>query len=569
MRGAFDAIVIGAGAGGAAAAWRLTQRGARVLVLEAGPWFDPDRDYALHRPDWETHAFPRKPGSEGRHRYGDMQALDPAWDDLRSWHHDTGPLVQTGQRAVRTGYSHVRGVGGSTLHYVGEAHRLHPDAMALRSRHGVGADWPFGYAELEPFYVEAERLVGVAGPQDTGARWRSAPYPLPPHPLSRGSRTLVEAGRQLGQQWQVNPRATLSQPYDGRPPCNHCGGCTRGCPRRDKGSVDQTFIRHAVASGRCEVRARATVLTLVHGARRVVEGVRYVDERGRERTERAGLVVVAAGAIETPRLLLTNRSAVAPQGIGNDQGQVGRHFLETLHWTSIALHPEPQASHAGLPADAICWDFNAPDAIPGVVGGARFHAAILDAELAGPIQYATLLVDGWGAAHKQRLRQSVGHALAVGAIGESLPHPRAYIDLAPDARDEHGRPLARIHSFVDEMACRRLRFMAQTCRAVLERAGCGPLRMEYGSYDDFASTHVFGTCRMGRNASESVTNDCGQVHEWGNLLICDGSVFPSSGGGESPSLTIQALALRAVDRLLLDKGKDAARGATPPVLHSE
>lgn len=567
MRGGFDAIVIGAGAGGAAAAWRLTQRGARVLVLEAGPWFDPDRDYGLHLPDWETRSFPRKLGSQGQHRYGEMQPLDPAWDDLRSWHHDTGRLVQTGQRAVRTGYSHVRGVGGSTLHYVGEAHRLHPDAMALKSRHGVGADWPFGYGELEPFYVEAERLVGVAGPEETGPRWRSAPYPLPPHPLSRGSRTLVEAGRLLGQDWSVNPRAALSQPYDGRPPCNHCGGCTRGCPRRDKGSADQTFIRHALASGRCEVRARATVTELLHGPRRVIDRVRYIDERGKPRTERAGLVVLAAGAIETPRLLLTQRSRAAPDGIGNQHGQVGRHFLETLHWTSIALHPDQQDSQAGLPADAICWDFNAPDAIPGVVGGARFHAATLDADLAGPIKYATLLVEGWGAAHKQRLRRTVGHALAVGAVGESLPHPRSYVALDPEARDEHGRPLARIHSFVDEAACRRLRFMAQTCRAVLKAAGSGPLRMEYGSYDDFASTHVFGTCRMGRIASESVTDDRGQVHEWGNLLICDGSVFPSSGGGESPSLTIQALALRSVDGFLRAGRTGAARDEVAPGPH--
>lgn len=538
-----------------------------MLVLEAGPWFDPDRDYGLHLPDWETRSFPRKLGSQGQHRYGEMQPLDPAWDDLRSWHHDTGRLVQTGQRAVRTGYSHVRGVGGSTLHYVGEAHRLHPDAMALKSRHGVGADWPFGYGELEPFYVEAERLVGVAGPEETGPRWRSAPYPLPPHPLSRGSRTLVEAGRLLGQDWSVNPRAALSHPYDGRPPCNHCGGCTRGCPRRDKGSADQTFIRHALASGRCEVRARATVTELLHGPRRVIDGVCYIDERGKPRTERAGLVVLAAGAIETPRLLLTQRSRAAPDGIGNQHGQVGRHFLETLHWTSIALHPDQQDSHAGLPADAICWDFNAPDAIPGVVGGARFHAATLDADLAGPIKYATLLVEGWGAAHKQRLRRTVGHALAVGAVGESLPHPRSYVALDPEARDEHGRPLARIHSFVDEAACRRLRFMAQTCRAVLKAAGCGPLRMEYGSYDDFASTHVFGTCRMGRIASESVTDDRGQVHEWGNLLICDGSVFPSSGGGESPSLTIQALALRSVDGFLRAGRTGAARDEVAPGPH--
>lgn len=550
MSAAFDAIVIGAGAGGAAAAWRLTRQGCKVLVLEAGPWFDPDKDYGLDKPDWEARPFPVKPGSAGRHRYGEMQRLDPQWDDLRSWHHESGRLVLGDRRAVRIGYSHVRGVGGSTLHYIGEAHRLNPHAMKLHSQHGVGADWPFDYAELEPYYVEAERLIGVAGPVDVGDRWRSQPYPLPAHPLSRASRTMAAGASALGLSWTPNPRAALSQAYDGRPPCNYCGGCSRGCPRRDKGSVDQTFIRHALKSGRCEVRARATVLDLLHGEQRVIRGVRYVDDKGRQHIERARLVILAAGAIETPRLLLANRSALAPQGIGNDHGQVGRNFMETLSWTSTALHPEPQSSYKGLPADAICWDHNRPDAITDVVGGARFYSATLDTDLMGPVAYATRMVDGWGAQHKQQLRRSFGHALAIGAIGESLPNPRSFIDLHPRERDEHGMPLARIHSYVDEMACRRLRFMAQTCRAVLKAAGCSDLHMETGTYDDFASTHVFGTCKSGVLAQDSVCNAQNQIHGWNNLLLCDGSTFPSSGGGESPSLTIQALALRTVDRFL-------------------
>lgn len=548
----FDAIVIGAGAGGAAAAWGLTQKGLQVLILEAGPWFDPDKDYGLDKPDWESRRFPVKPGSQGRYRYGEMQRLDPAWSDLRSWHHEIGHMVQTDQRAVRGGYAHVRGVGGSTLHYVGEAHRMHPDAMKLRSKHGVGADWPFDYAALEPYYAQAERLIGVSGSDDdAGERWRSEPYPLPPHAMSLATRTLMQAGASLKQYWTPNPRATLSRAYDGRPPCNYCGGCTRGCPRRDKGSVDQTFIRHALASGRCEVRAQCTVLRIKHGSRKVIEGVRYVDAKGRFHDVAARVVVLAAGAIETPRLLLANRSKLAPQGIGNEHGQVGRHFMETLHWTSMALHPEPQASFAGLPAEAVCWDWSRPDAIPGgVIGGARFYTAALDMDLQGPVSYATRMIEGWGKAHKQQLRALMGHALAVGAIGESLPHPRAFVDLDPSARDEHGMPLARIHSWVDDMACRRLQFMAKTCRAVLEAAGCGPLRQEIGSYDTFASTHVFGTCKSGVSPKDSVTNDQSQVHAWDNLLICDGSTLPSTGGGEAPSLTIQAMALRAIEEFL-------------------
>ncbi|MFT3856068.1 MAG: GMC family oxidoreductase [Aquabacterium sp.] len=550
-----DAIVIGAGAGGAAAAWALTRKGLKVLVLEAGPWFDPDRDYGLSRPDWEARGFPRKDGSQGRYTFGQMQTLESQWDDLRSWHHEMGRMVHTPHRAVRGGgYAHVRGVGGSTLHYVGEAHRLHPLSMSLRSQHGVGADWPFDYATLEPYYVQAERVIGVCGPgvdadarPPADGRWRSAPYPLPPHAMSRSSETVLDAGRRLHQAWQPNPRATLSQAYDGRPPCNHCGGCTRGCPRRDKGSVDQTFIRQALASGRCEVRARCTVLQLRHGARRVIQGVRYVDAQGRRHDVDAGLVVLAAGAIESPRLLLTQRTRLAPHGIGNDHGQVGRHFMETVHWTSMALHPDPQHSFAGLPAEAVCWDWNRPDAIPDVIGGARFYTATLDMDLQGPISYASRLIEGWGRGHKQRLRAAMGHALAVGSIGESLPHPASYVDLDPLVKDAHGMPLARIHSHLDAMACKRLRFMAQTCRAVLKEAGCGALLQEVGSYDAFASTHVFGTCRSGVSPQDSVTNDRHQVHRWANLLICDGSTFPSTGGGESPSLTIQALALKAIE----------------------
>ncbi|MGE5451296.1 MAG: GMC family oxidoreductase [Acidobacteriota bacterium] len=550
MTFAFDAIVIGAGAGGGAAAWRLTQRGCHVLVLEAGPWFDPDKDYGLDRPDWESRFFPAKEGSAGRHLFGEMQKLDPQWDDLRSWHHETGRLIVGDRRAVRGGYSHVRGVGGSTLHYVGEAHRLNPHAMALRTQYGVGADWPFDYAELEPYYDEVERLIGVAGPAEVGDRWRSHPYPLPAHPLSLASRTLAIGAQSLGLRWEPNPRAALSRPYDGRPPCNYCGGCARGCPRRDKGSVDQTFIRHAVGSGKCEVRARSTVLSLLHDDKRVVRGVRYVDAKGRQHTVAARLVILAAGAIETPRILLANRSTLAPHGIGNDMGQVGQHFMETLSWMSMGLHPDALSSYAGLPADAICWDHNRPDAIPDVVGGVRIYSATLDADLMGPVAYATRMLSGWGARHKQQLRQTFGHALAVGAIGESLPHPGSFIDLHPSARDRHGMPLARIHSHVDDMACRRLRFMAQTCRAVLKASGCEDLRMEIGTYDDFTSTHVFGTCRLGVSPDNSVCNEQGQIHGWDNLLLCDGSTFPSSGGGESPSLTIEALALRAVDRFL-------------------
>ncbi len=547
--GDFDVVVVGAGAGGGAAAWRLTQRGQRVLLLDAGPAFDPGTDYPLDKPDWEMSGFPDKPGSRGRYRFAPMQALDPAHDDLRSWNRIYGRLNRGEQRIPSgEGYHHVRGIGGSTLHFTGESHRMNPHSMRLRSEHGQGADWPLDYAALEPFYVEAENLVGVAGPKDAGDRWRSAPYPLPPHRFSRAARRIGEGAKALGWHWEASPRCALSLPYDGRPPCNYCGQCNRGCPRGDKGSTDITFIAKARASGRCEVRPRCTVVALVVAEGRRIAAIDYVDAAGRRVRVPTPRLVLAGGAIETPRLLLAHNAAHPDQAIAHESGQLGRNLLESSGWTSVGLADDDLASFGGLPAEAICWNFNRPDAVEGIVGGFKISTAVHETDLAGPVAYARRAVPGWGRQHKAALRQAFGRAVAVSATGEFLPNDGAFVDLDPGHTDENGLPLARIHSFNDPQTLRRLAVMARSCRQLLQAAGVKTLVEEYGSHDFYSAAHVFGTCRMGVDPATSVVDADLRVHGWQNLLICDTSVFPSSGGGEAPSLTLQALALRAVDR---------------------
>ena len=544
MQTSYDAVVIGAGAGGGAATLALCNRKLRVLVLEAGPAYDPERDYHLSRNDWEQDRFPYKRGSRGRYTFAPLQQLDGRWDDLHSWNRVIGRTNTTGQR-MQDGYHHVRGVGGSTLHFTGEAHRLHPQAMRMYSRFGVAADWPFDYAALEPFYCEAERIVGVAGPAKDPIRWRSEPYPLPAHELSYASRKLADGCKQLGLNWVPNAVAALSQPYDGRPGCNYCGNCNRGCPRRDKGSVDVTFIHKAQASGYCTLQTGCQVTRIEAGPSDRVTGVHFIDSDGKQQEATGKCVIVACGAVETPRLLLASSGKHAPDGLATESGQVGKNFMETLAWTSSGLHPEPLASYRGLPSDSICWDYNAPDAVPGIIGGSRFSNSVAEADLLGPVNYAKRVVGGWGQAHKQQMREEFGRVLTIGAIGESLPNAQSFIDLDPSETDDAGTPLARIHSYLDEDELIRLAFMAKIARKLLEAAGAKNLVEEFGTYDYFSSTHVFGTCRMGRDAEASVVDPHCRSHRWRNLFIVDASVFPSSGGGESPSLTIEALALRA------------------------
>ena len=550
MKSRFDAVVVGAGAGGAAAAWRLCDKGMKVLLLEAGPRFEPWVDYHVHRPDWERQIFPARRGSQAAVSFGDFGELDPAERELRSWNSVAGPIVRGASRQPNgPGYWHVLGVGGSTLAFVGESHRLHPDSMNLHSRFGVAADWPLNYAELEPYYTLCEQVIGVAGPAGQGARWRSAAYPLPAHPLSPAAKRLEAAGRRLGMNWQANSRAALSEVYDGRPACNYCGNCSRGCQLGDKGSADVTFMRKAEGSGKLTLKANSRLLRLHPAKDGRIAAVDYVQDKLVRRIE-TPVLVLAAGAVQTPRILLSNRHPDFPHGLANTSGQVGRNFMETLSWSSTGIVPELENSHVGLPSDSICWDFNGPQGIPNVIGGCRFNSGVQEIGLVGPIAYASRVVSGFGAALKDGVRSQFGQALTVGAIGEFLPNDESFVDLDPVKKDEFGIALPRLHSRLGLQEIERLRFMSAQARALLKEAGATRLVEEYGAWDLFSATHVSGTCRMGFSATNSVLDAHGRSHDHPNLYITDASVFPSSGGGESPSLTIQALAIRSADYIV-------------------
>jgi choline dehydrogenase-like flavoprotein len=551
----FDAVVIGSGAGGGASAYALTRQGYRVLVLEAGPVFAPEQDYQVGTSRWQQ-GFPHKAGSQGQYSYVLNQRLSENWSHIRSWNHITGRL-NPGDERIAFAYHHVRGVGGSSLHFTGEAHRLNPKSMHMFSQFGVAADWPISYETLEPYYVQAENIVGIAGPANNDHRPRSAPYPYAAHAMGYTTQLLQKGFTRVKMKLEPNSLAVLPQARPQRMNCNYCNSCLKGCPRKDKGSIDVTYLQSAKQTGLCEIRSGCVVTRiLTDHTSGTVSGLEYIAN-GKKYKVKTPLLVIAAGAIETPRLLLLSATADSPNGLCNESGQVGRNFMETLLWTSNALYHQPVQSYRGLPVDSICWDFNAPDAIPGVVGGCRFSPSVAESDLLGPVAYATRVVKGWGRQHKQGMRRRFGQVISLSGICESLPHAKSFVALDPVTKDRHGLPIASIHSYVDDMAAKRIAFMAKKCREILKAAGATEIFEEFSSYDIFSSSHVFGTCRMGNDPQQSVVDANCRSHRWRNLYILDASVFPSSGGGESPGLTIQALALRAMDRIEIRQVKAA------------
>lgn len=312
----------------------------------------------------------------------------------------------------------------------------------------------------------------------------------------------------------------------------------------DKGSVDVTFIAKAIATGYLTIKTQSTAVSIEAGPNDKVVQVQYVDSKRNYQTAHGKIFVISCGAVHTPRLLLLSNNRYSPDGLCNDYGVVGHNFMETLSCTVSGLYDKRIESYRGLPADIISWDYNNPDSIKDVIGGCRFSAGSIETDFTGPINYALRVAGGWGKRHKDEMRNVFGNILTISAVGESLPNRRSYVGLNKKKRDAHGMPLPKICTYLDEMELNRLKFMLETSKEILNASGAGKIIEQNTSYDIFNSTHVFGTCRMGTDIKDSAVNQYCQSHRWKNLFVVDASVFPSSGGGQSPSLTIEALALR-------------------------
>ena len=542
-----DVLIVGSGAGGAAAAWALARKGVQVVLIDAGPEFSAD-EYKVADVDWEFQGLPSKPGSSGKQEVVTGQSLQERWPGLRNM---SAPRQIPSKRTHRgnRGYSHVRGIGGSTLHFAGWMHRLRPEAFEMHSRFGVAADWPVGYDELEPYYLLAEQMVGVAGPAAVAGRPRSGAFPTPAHRPSLLSQTISRGGEKVGCEFVSNPVAAPSIPYNGRPECNYCACCAKGCPRGDKGSADLTFVNPALATGNCQVFPLHTLVDLQRGKHDELTSATVVDHTGTRHEITASHYVLAGGAIETPRLLL------AMDGLANESGQVGRNFMETLACGMTGLHPDQIGSHRGLPEDSICWDFNAPDAITGIPGGAVILPSVASGSYIGPARYAERLVEGFGTDFKRRLLETFGKAAGMVTICENLPNPRSFISLSAESVDANAMPIAKINSFLPDMEIERLAFATAKAEEVLLASGVSKILDRFTTYEQFNTTHVMGTCRMGIDPDKSVVNSSQRSHRWKNLWIADASVFASSGGGEGPSLTIHALSIRMADAMTEQLGQ--------------
>ena len=510
-----DLVIVGCGAGGGVLAQRLTRAGWRVVVLEKGPFWDPDRDWVS----------------------------DEAGSHKLYW---TDPRVIGGSDPVELGKNNSgHGVGGSMVHYAGYTPRFHPSDFRTFTLDGVGADWPYRYDELKPHYEIVERELPVAG-QDWpwGDPHR---YPHTAHPISGAADRAWRGARALGIEMRVGPVGIANGVFGNRPHCIYRGFCLQGCKVNAKASPLVTHVPDALEYG-AEIRADCMVSRIETDERGRCTGVTYLHE-GRERFQRAAAVAVAGYSIETPRLLLHSASPRFPHGLGNGADQVGRYVMVQGAPQVAGRFPELMRMYKAPPPEVSSEQFYETDPARGFKRGFSIQTV---SPL--PIGWAEhVLADGhWGEALREYMRD-YNHWSTLGVLCELLPRAENRVTLA-DETDTYGLPVARLDYSQCDNDRANIAFAKQKLHDIWEAAGA----QDVLGIDRYA--HLIGGCRMGMEPDESVCD--GDHRVWGvpNLFIADGSAMPTQGSA-NPALTIMAAASRLAERLAAKRVPLAAAAA--------
>jgi choline dehydrogenase-like flavoprotein len=530
----FDIIIIGAGAGGGMAALRLCEHGFKVALIERGPRFDPRKDYIMNYADWERREDPLD------HALRSEQTIDRNYLTKVVYNNK-----EVRRRSLR--YHRVHGVGGSTLHYQGEAHRFAEHAFQTKRQFGWGVNWPIGYAELAPYYAQAETLLGVAGEQGNPFKAQREAFPTPAHGLSAKSLIMAAAATKEGFSLLPNTLALPSKSIDGRKPCQHSGGCNYGCVFQAKSSVDQAIIPKAEKTNNLSLLTETRVLNLNLDDGGEITSINCVDSNGTRRLT-AKRYVLAGGAIETPRLMLASANPAQANGLGNNHDQVGRYFMETASSAASFVLDSKVKAYTGPPIDARVWDFCQPqDAqTSGFVLGLTGYLQ----PSTGPVSNA-IKTPGIGRAHLQRAIETFGRTLHVFGIAEQEPVASNRITLSAE-KDHRGQAKVKVHCEYSERDKHTLKVIKQKLKDWVSHAPSKGITYASDTIYRPSATHVGGTCRMGDEPMHSVVDAYGKLHGQNNCYITDASVLPTQGAGDSPSLTIQALALRTADRISAD-----------------
>lgn len=542
-RSKVDAVIVGAGAGGGIVAYELARAGWTVALLERG----------------RRQRFAETGHDELRSQRTTVLGNAFGPDDER--YVRLVQLESGGWRKVlpsEGGYNNNAAcVGGGTFSYGAMAWRFHPKDFRMRSTYGAveGStleDWPISYDDLEPYYEKAEWTIGVSGKGDAnpfeGPRRKN--YPMPPLPYNTEASLLAPAARKLGWHPFPIPMAINSIERDGRPGCIGCPHCVGfACEVSAKNSTAVTVIPKAVATGNCELRTECVVKEILLDAQGWATGVAYFED-DQLVEQPARVVIIAASATETARLLLNTKHKLHPRGLGNNSDWVGRNLQGHAYSGATGTFEKETWDGLGPAARVACCDFNHGN--DGVIGGAMLANEFIRLPYLFARSQHPPGAPRWGLAHKQFQREFYKRCVGVKGPVQEMPMWTSRVEIDPAVRDHWGIPVLRISGRKHDEDIKTGRYIASRAAEWLKAAGAVQVWTQVTGRGVSGGQHQAGTCRMSKDGKTGVVDTSCRIHDVDNVYIADGSVHVTN-GGFNPSLTIQALAFRTSERILKEQ----------------
>lgn len=525
-----DVVIIGSGVAGALTAYKLVQRGVRVLILEAGPRIDRAKIVwsftQTYKSDYSG-GYPNVPW-----------APRPDWSEAgKSNIEFNGPAI--------TRVEYLRCVGGTTWQWNANCVRFYPVDFRLKSAYGVGVDWPISYEMIEPLYTEAEYEMGVSGDsrlRDAAAR--SQEFPMPPMPLTYSDKILAAALKNSNISFVARPVARATRLYQGRPACDGFGTCAPICPS----GAQYSALVHVELAEKAGVKLleNARVDRLEADDAGAISAVHGQRPDGTTFTARGRIFVVAANGIESPRLLMMSVSERYPKGLANRSGLLGRNFMDHPGIIGRFLMPSPIYRGRGPQSTIVSYTFRdgkfrkrSPGWLLSVNNLVRIP------EIANEFIAKGLAPPELDAA----IRRRAIFQLELETQIELLPDAGNGLTLDWDNRDTAGQPKMRLYYRYGDY----------------ERAGFKHVRDSFGRIaktlkaqvldvaEPVGHYHLLGMTKMGDNPANSVVDTHCRAHDHYNLFVISSSVFPT-GGTANPTLTLAALALRATKEIARQLG---------------
>ena len=556
----YDAVIVGSGAGGGMAAYVLANAGLKVCLLEAGYMYDPQKNITQLKNPWDS---PRRGASTKLRPFGDFDASYYGWDI------DGEPYT----KASGTDWLWWRSrmLGGRTNHWGRISLRFGPKDFKRRSIDGLGDDWPISYDDVKPYYDRIDELIGIFGTNEGLENDPDGIFLPPPKP--RLHELFIKRAAEQAQVKVIPSRLSiLTQKIKSttdRGACFFCGQCNRNCSmaKADFSSTN-VLIYPAVATGNVDVVANAMAREVLTNSEGLATGVSYINKEDMQEYQVTGrVVIVAAGACESSRLLLNSKSARHQNGLANSSGVVGKYLHDSTGAALGGYLPTlfgrkryNEDGVGGLHVYSPWWLDNKKLDFPrgyhieywggmgqpayGFMGGIE---SMNGKYAVNGVQKET---GGYGKSLKEDYRYFYGASVGMAGRGEAVPREDNFCEIDPNVVDKYGIPVLRFHTTYTDYEIKQAKHMKETFAAILHAMGAvniwgadeGP-KENYGLHAPGNIIHEAGTVRMGANPKTSALNKWSQAHDCKNLFCVDGGQFVSQ-GDKNITWTILALSMR-------------------------